>query len=218
MSNADADHFIRSLQGSDRHTKPWRFWLLDDLYPADMVNELDALPFAPPKDMWNEGRREVNNAKRVFLTQEVQAQYPCAGRLAKAMSDPATIRAIEAECKIDLAGTYLRMEYCMDVGDFWLEPHTDISAKKYTMLLYLSTGEGSDNCGTDVNAVEEPHPLVAEAPFAKNKGTLFIPGHDTGHGFHKRRILGVRKSIIINYVVWDWKSRHELASTTLAKV
>jgi hypothetical protein len=130
----------------------------------------------------------------------------------EAMRDPKVLSAIERECDIDLSGSLLRMEYCMDVADFWLEPHTDIFVKKYTMLLYLSSGPGSDNCGTDVLAVEEPHRLVGEAPFGFNKGTLFIPAPDTWHGFHKRKIVGVRKSIIINYVTQDWRARHELTS------
>ncbi|MDA8230664.1 MAG: 2OG-Fe(II) oxygenase [Magnetospirillum sp.] len=207
-----AEHFISSLRNSERHSKPWRHWLLDDMYPAGMVAELEALPFAPPSGVLHEGKREINNSSRVFLTPDVQEAHASVGKLVRAMLDPRTLSAIEAECGIDLSGSLLRLEYCMDVGDFWLEPHTDIFVKTFTMLLYLSSGAGSDNCGTDVLAVEEPHGLVGEAPFGFNKGTLFIPAHDTWHGFHKRKINGVRKSIIINYVTKDWRARHELAS------
>jgi hypothetical protein len=209
---AAADRFIASLARSDRHAQPWRFWLLEDCYPADLVAELEALPYAPPTGIAHDGRREVNNSTRVFFNPEEQARQPCVARLVEAMQDPRVLAAIEAECAIDLSGSLLRLEYCLDVGDFWLEPHTDIAVKKYTQLLYLSAGAGSDNCGTDVLAVEEPHALVAEAPFAFNAGTMFIPGTDTWHGFHKRRIEGVRKSIIVNYVTSDWRARHELAS------
>lgn len=207
-----AEHFIASLSNSQRHAKPWRHWLLDDMYPEDMVRELEALPFTPPDGVVHAGRREVNNSSRVYLSPDVQREHPCAAKLVEAMLDPKTLAAVERECDIDLSGSLLRMEYCMDVGDFWLEPHTDIFVKKFTMLLYLSSGPGSDNCGTDVLAVEEPHALVGEAPFGLNKGTLFIPGPDTWHGFHKRAINGVRKSIIINYVTQDWRDRYELAS------
>lgn len=210
--NPVAAHHLASLKNAERHALPWRHWLLDDMYPADLVAELESLPFQPPSGVLHEGRREVNNSVRVFFDEATQAKHPCAAKLVEAMRDPAVLAAIEAECGIDLTGSLLRMEYCMDVGDFWLEPHTDIAVKKYTMLLYLSAGEGSDNCGTDVLAVEEPHALVGEAPFGFNKGTLFIPGKDTWHGFHTRKIVGVRKSIIINYVTPDWRARHELTS------
>lgn len=34
---------------------------------------------------------------------------------------------------------------------------------------------------------------------------------DTWHGFGKRPIGGIRRSIIVNYVKDEWRSRHELA-------
>ena len=207
-----ADHVIASLKASERHREPWRHWLLDDMVPAEAAAALEALPFAAPGDILHDGRREANNSSRVFFDAETQAAHPVTADLVAAFLDPRTLAAFEAECGIDLSGSLLRMEYCMDVGDFWLEPHTDIAVKKLTLLLYLSVGEGSDGCGTDVLAVEEPHALVAVSPFGLNKGTLFIPAGDTWHGFHKRRINGVRKSIIINYVTDDWRARHELAS------
>ena len=77
------------------------------------------------------------------------------------------------------------------------------------MLWYLSVGEGSDNCGTDV--LDEQHNLVKTAPFKFNTGLIFIHGHNTWHSFQKRKIVGVRKSLIINFVKPEWRSRHELA-------
>ena len=37
-----------------------------------------------------------------------------------------------------LRDSHLRIEYCLDTDGFWLEPHTDIGAKLFTMLVYLS--------------------------------------------------------------------------------
>ncbi len=42
-------------------------------------------------------------------------------------------------------------------------------------------------------------------------GYYYIPGTDTWHGFTKRPIAGVRKSIIINYVSPEWRDTYELA-------
>ena len=42
-------------------------------------------------------------------------------------------------------------------------------------------------------------------------GLLFVPAADTWHGFTRRRIAGVRRSLIVNYVKPEWRSRHELA-------
>ena len=48
-------------------------------------------------------------------------------------------------------------------------------------------------------------------PYAFNVGFSFVPGRDTWHGFDKRPIRGVRRSVIINYVKPEWRARHELA-------
>ena len=40
---------------------------------------------------------------------------------------------------------------------------------------------------------------------------IFIPGDDTWHGFIKRPIKGVRRSLIVNYVTGAWRDRYELA-------
>lgn len=43
-----------------------------------------------------------------------------------------------------------------------------------------------------------------------NSGLLFVPGKDTWHGFEKRPIHGLRRTLIVNYVDDSWKARHEL--------
>ena len=45
---------------------------------------------------------------------------------------------IEKVFGTDLEGTYLRIEFAQDIDGFWLEPHTDLGVKAFTMLLYLS--------------------------------------------------------------------------------
>jgi hypothetical protein len=37
-----------------------------------------------------------------------------------------------------VGGSYLRVEFAQDTDGFWLEPHTDLGVKAFTMLLYLS--------------------------------------------------------------------------------
>ena len=53
--------------------------------------------------------------------------------------------------------------------------------------------------------------IVATTPYRRNAGLIFIPGADTWHGFHKRPIQGVRKTVIMNYVTADWRARDQLA-------
>ena len=43
---------------------------------------------------------------------------------------------------------------------------------------------------------------------------MFVPSNISFHGFEKRKIDGVRKSIIINYVTNEWRAREQLAFPT----
>ena len=40
---------------------------------------------------------------------------------------------------------------------------------------------------------------------------VFVPSNTTYHGFEPRKIEGVRKSVIINYVTNEWHAREQLA-------
>jgi hypothetical protein len=40
---------------------------------------------------------------------------------------------------------------------------------------------------------------------------VFIPADNTWHGFEKRAIKGVRKSLILNYVTPEWRAREQLS-------
>ena len=99
----------------------------------------------------------------------------------------------------------------VSVDGFWLEPHLDISVKLFTMLVYLSGEPELYDAGTDIYDATPEHRLVATAPYEKNKGLIFIPGTNTWHGFTKRPIHGVRKSVIVNWVTPEWRDRWELA-------
>ena len=94
--------------------------------------------------------------------------------------------------------TFLRLEYAQDVDGFWLEPHTDLGVKKFTCLIYLSDGPGHDTLGTDIYWSRERH--FGVSPFKRGAAMVFVPGDDTWHGFEKRPIEGVRRSVILNYV------------------
>lgn len=204
-----ADNLIANLKGSDAFDSPYPHWLLKSVFPnevAQIVNDLD-IPMGAGLDYG--GRRELNNSQRAFFDAQRQAEIPTVSDVAQAFKAPETIAAIEKLTGVDLTGSFLRLEYTQDTEGFWLEPHTDIGAKLFTMLWYLTVGEGSDNCGTDV--LDEDHNLVKTAPFNFNSGLIFVPGHNTWHSFQKRKINGVRKSLIINFVKPEWRARHELA-------
>jgi hypothetical protein len=140
----------RSLAGSTCDPVPYRHWLLDDVLRPEVAAALAMLPVAPAEIGDTEGRRETHNASRVFFDTVLQAAHPRCAEVARAFQDPATIRRLNTMCGVALDGASLRIEFCQDVEGFWLEPHTDIGVKRFTMLVYLSTGPGSEAWGTDI--------------------------------------------------------------------
>ena len=79
----------------------------------------------------------------------------------------------------------------------------------FTMLIYMSDDPRHADLGTDIYADEKTH--VGRSPFAPNSAMIFVPSNSTWHGFEKRPIQGVRRSIIVNYVTNDWRAREQLA-------
>lgn len=206
-----AAHLVDCLARAHHVREPFDYWLLDDALPVWAVDAIAALPFSAPTDVVFSGRRETNNSSRVYFTPENRKRFAVCEAVAGGFGDPAVVAAIERTTGTDLSQGLLRVEYCQDIDGFWLEPHLDISVKLFTMLVYLSGEPELYDAGTDIYDASAEHRCVATAPYAKNKGLIFIPGFNTWHGLSKRPIRGVRKSLIINWVSPDWRDRWELA-------
>ncbi len=203
--------FLSCLEKANHQTSPFDFWLLEDVLPDGYAAEIANLPFDPPSGISFNGRRESNNATRVYFSPENQSRFDVCRRIVDGLRSPAVIEAIERETGANLDGTRLRIEYCQDTEGFWLEPHTDISVKKYTMLIYLADDPSLANAGTDIHEGPPEYTYVTSAPYACNKGVIFIPGDNTWHAVGKRPMKAVRKSVIINFVSSDWQETWELA-------
>ncbi len=206
-----AETFLRCLGGARHENSPFDYWLLNEaLPPGDLAAVVD-LPFAPPESSVFDGKRETNNSTRVFFTPEVQRKFAVCRRLAVGFNDPRVRGAIEETTGTQLAGAHLRIEYCQDTPGFWLEPHTDILVKKFSMVIYLSDAPQLSMAGTDIHAGPPDFTYVTSAPYGKNLGVIFIPGKNTWHGVGHHPIRGLRKSLIVNYVTSAWRDTWELA-------
>lgn len=203
--------WLDCVAGCAHRTAPYDHWLLDRALPAPTIRRLAALPFAGPPTARFEGRREENNATRVYFNPANQAAYAVCEQTARLFSTRQAVTALEELTATDLSQGQLRIEYCQDADGFWLEPHRDVSAKLLTLLIYLSDDADLADAGTDIYGPPPDHAPAGRAPFAAGKGLIFIPGESTWHGFAPRPIRGLRKSIIVNYVSRDWRSREELA-------
>lgn len=201
--------FLKSVHDGQSGTTPYRHWFLRDCLPADAIEDIVSLPFPAPSLDGVSGKRELHNKTRKYFDAENRARFAVCDAFAQAFQDK---RVTDKICKVfgtNLDGTYLRIEFAQDTDGFWLEPHSDLGVKLFTMLLYLSDEEGHDQLGTDI--YDKDKQRVGRSPFAPNVAMVFVPSDITFHGFEKRPIHGVRKSLIVNYVTDEWRAREQLA-------
>ncbi|MDB5446040.1 MAG: hypothetical protein JWQ97_1357 [Phenylobacterium sp.] len=199
---------MASLTAAEARARPYTNWRLENLFPEPVARSLADLPFAPTDLAGVSGRRELHNDDRRYFAGEVLADYAVARRVADAFQSPRVARAFARKTGAELAGTYLRVEYALDLDGFWLEPHTDLGVKALTLLIQLPD-EGQAELGTDL--YETPSVWCDRAAFDWNGALLFVPSDRTWHGFEPRPIAGVRRSVIVNYVTEDWRAREQLA-------
>ena len=200
---------LESIETSRRVEQPYRHWFLQRCLPADAVDPILALPFPAPDLGGVSGKRELHNATRKYFDQENMGKYPVCKAFNEAFQDKRVTEKVAKFFGTNLDGSYLRVEVAQDTDGFWLEPHTDLGVKMFTMLLYMSPDPQHSVLGTDIYAADKTH--VGRSPFQSNAAMVFVPSDITYHGFEPRTIEGVHKSVIINYVTNDWRAREQLA-------
>lgn len=199
----------RSVAARRSDTVPYPHAFVDGFFPADVADALATLPFAAPSLDGVSGKRELHNDTRRYFDRETMARFPVMARVAQALQRADLVRDLAQAFGAPLEGTFLRLEYAQDVDGFWLEPHTDLGVKRFTCLIYLSDGPGHDQLGTDIYWDKERH--FGRSPFTRNAAMIFVPSSNTWHGFERRPIEGVRRSVILNYVTAEWRAREQLA-------
>jgi hypothetical protein len=201
--------FVRSVDTAKRSNRPYTNWSLVHCFPDDVVDDILALPFEPPSLDGVSGKRELHNNTRKYFDAENRKLFPVCEAVADAFQDKGVTNHIEKAFGTNLKGSYLRIEFAQDIDGFWLEPHTDLGVKVFTMLLYLSKDPSHADLGTDIYDVNKKQ--VGRSVFVSNAAMVFVPSNNTYHGFEKRPIEGVRTSLIINYVTPEWRAREQLA-------
>ncbi len=200
---------IDSFTSAVHHDQPYSHWFATNCLPVKLASESLTLPFDAPDLMDVSGRREIHNKTRNYFDQNALQNLSTCHEIAAAFQSKTVTDCIAAFFNVNLTGSYLRIEYAQDTDGFWLEPHTDLGVKLFTMLLYLSIEDQHETLGTDIYYEDMKH--YGRSPFAPNSALIFIPADNTYHGFEKRPITGVRNSIIINYVTDEWRAREQLA-------
>jgi hypothetical protein len=206
------DSLKRSVCAAEAHASPYRHWFLRDVFPSAVYDELKDMPF-PVADLGGvSGTREAHNADRIYFAGRNLENFESARSAAEAFQENETVELLKEAFGGPLKDTFVRIEYAQDTDGFWLKPHTDIGVKMFTMLIYMSDDPRHAGLGTDIYADEHTH--VGRSPFVPNSAMIFVPSKNTWHGFEKRPIEGVRRSIIVNYVTNEWRAREQLAFPT----
>ena len=199
----------RSVRAAELHEAPYRHWFVRKVFPGPVYQVLKDMPFRVADLGGVSGTREVHNADRVYFSGRNLDDFENCRAAAEAFQDPETVRLFNQVFGGRLSNTFVRIEYAQDTDGFWLKPHTDIGVKTFTMLIYMSDDPAHADLGTDIYADENTP--VARSPFEPNSAMIFIPSDKTWHGFEKRPITGVRRSLIVNYVTDEWRAREQLA-------
>jgi hypothetical protein len=209
-----AKTFCDSIEKRRSFQEPYQYFLLDDLMPADVAVQLRDVALPAPSLDGVSGKRELHNDTRSYFDTANMAKFPVMRDFADACQSQEVVQAIAKGLGAPIDDTFVRLEYAMDVDGFWLEPHTDLGVKKFTCLIYLS--DDQEDLGTDIYRGVGDH--FGRPPFVPNTAMIFVPAENTWHGFEKRPINGVRKSVILNYVTHEWRAREQLSFTETVRV
>ena len=209
LTGAVSASLIAAISSAVRDETPYRHWTVSDVFPPGLSEVLRRLPHAAPDLHGVSGKRELHNDQRHYFDAATNSRFPDCQAIADAFQSRAVVDVIEATTGADLSGSYVRLEYAQDTDGFWLQPHTDLGVKRFTMLIYLADGMDQMDLGTDIYA--DPANWAKRSAFVDNAALVFVPGANTWHGLEPRSIDGVRKSVIMNYVTEAWRERGQLA-------
>ncbi len=176
-SQAIVDSMLASIQASKRTDQPYKHWFLTKCLPQDVTDNILSLPFRAPDLGGISGKRELHNNTRTYFDQGNMDSYPVCKAFNDAFQSESLTKPIEQHFGTNLAGSFLRVEFAQDIDGFWLEPHTDLGVKVFTMLLYMSTDEQHKDLGTDIyDTGQEAHRTIA-VPVERGHGVRAVGHH-----------------------------------------
>jgi hypothetical protein len=200
---------LAAFSAAQASETPYRHWNVAGVLPPSMTRAVRDLPFTAPDLGGVSGKRELHNDQRHYFDAANRERFHVCAAVAEAFQSRPVTEIIERKTGADLGGAFVRLEYAQDTNGFWLEPHTDLGVKRFTMLIYLADGDDQIDLGTDIYS--SPDTWATRSAFIDNTALVFVPGPDTWHGLSPRPIRGVRRSLIMNYVTDEWRAREQLA-------
>jgi len=167
------------------HT-PWTHWIADDFLSAECLAEVKSINHQVPQ--LTRGKRVGSH--RLFIDHANADQYPELHKLYQSLHHGKYKEFFESCTGVGYTDLYPRVEVVSDIGDFYLEPHYDLSEKRLTALVYtdysqLYPGTGLGN-GTRVKSRD-------------NRCFFFVPGSHSLHDYPATTFDTVRRCLQINY-------------------
>ncbi|MGI9438010.1 MAG: 2OG-Fe(II) oxygenase [Geminicoccaceae bacterium] len=204
------DHVVNSFETGEGSTEPFPHWQMNDFVPHSLAKGMANLELPESRVDWSNGERRTEVSHRFFFSPEVSSGMPLCGLFNRIFLDRRIVKLVQDKFSMSPEDCFLRVERCQDIDGFWLKPHVDESDKLMTLQIYLSDQPEAAEWGTDI--LDADRAVVKRARSTFNSAFLFIPAKNTWHGFERRPITGLRKSIIVNYVSNRWRTTSELAN------
>ena len=205
-----ANHFSHSLSRSAVYQRPFRHWVLTGTLPADILASIVRIPAEVPSTNALVGNQRSALGGRFFFSPANRTRYRACDDVARAFQSMEVSHFIERYADTKITNTRLRIEYTQDRDGYYLEPHTDtIDPKRFTLVVTLPRALHLEAMGTDL--YDNDHSHVSTQPRTINGGLAFVPGSQTWHGFSKKPIDGIRRSLVVNYVGNGWPQTLDLS-------
>ena len=148
-------HVRRAICKAFRTDQPYPHWTLRQALPGDLCRAITALPFPAPsiKDTQGSARPTI---RPVFSSRNRTEHVTSPARLWPRHSRTRPRSHCCKSLRPPSRRQFVAHRILQDTDGFWLEPHTDIGAKLFTMLIYLSDHPDAERWGTDVLDAAQP--------------------------------------------------------------
>jgi hypothetical protein len=205
--SSSMDETCYQILTANKFTYPFLHWTIINIIPTDLLLSLSLITCSTNQPYSCNGLREGTN-RRIPITVDAIATNETFANVANIFCDRLVVQSLRHTTGKSINESKLRISLCIDQQGFWLKPHTDISKKLLTIIIYINQTQKSEKLGTDL--YDAMGNLIYRTSSEANNALLFIPSQDTYHGFEKSFITGERRTLIINYVNDEWKDVHDL--------
>lgn len=184
-----------------QYKNPQHWCHIEEVFTSQEVQIIKK--YIPTSGLEISGRRAHNTATRSF----VNINSPTELKSIFEKYDGKDMRNFFTELTgVDCSIGRLRVEIINDQAGAYLEKHIDIKEKLITFQIYMN--QGNIDWGTTIYTdCDTEHTTV---PFVQNTGWLTHRNADVIHGVKQHSVTGERHSVIINYIVGDWRDTDQL--------